>query len=200
MKRKFSRTYTSVLLGSVFMLSLQLCGCGGGGGGGGTDYSGTWSFQGTKFSDACKSSLGPTMSLNWIVSQNGSDITVQSGSLTLTGAVNDKDGFDASLAREGSRGCLEGISLGTREASDGSAIAAVAIGVQCGKVTCVVGYGGTATRTSSKSLDTRADSITIESVTNSVSESTTTTDTGLEGGLLSALEETQMEIEKQQTK
>ncbi len=199
METKLSRYPRLAILGSVLTMSVLASGCGGGGGDGASaDYQGTWSFVGTKMTDTCRSSLSPNMGATLIVTQNGSDVTVQSGSLTLTGTVNDKDGFDASLIRQGRNGCTEGVSVGTRDASDGTGIAAFAMAVQCRDVTCAVGYGGTATRTSTKSLETDTDDRTAETMTEELADVTTTSKSGMEGGVLNGLEETQMEIERQQ--
>ncbi len=199
MATSISHTKTISIISAALSFSLLLCGCGGGGGDGSSGtYQGTWGFVGTKLTDTCRSSLGNNIGATLIVSQNGSAVTVQSGSLTLTGSVNDKDGFDASLIRPGDDGCTQGVSVGLRDASDGTAIAAYALAVQCRGVTCAVGYGGTATRTSTKSLEADTEDRTVESMTNTLSEVTATSKTGIEGGLLNALEETQMEIERQQ--
>jgi hypothetical protein len=199
METKLSRYPRLAILGSVLTMSVLVSACGGGGGdGASTNYGGTWNFQGTKLSDECRSSLGPTMGVNLVVTQNGSAVTVQSGSLTLTGNVNDKDGFDAMLTRPGTNGCIQGVSVTLRDASDGTAIAGYAIAAQCGGVTCAVGYGGTATRTSTKSLETDTDDRTAETMTDELADVTTTSKSGMEGGVLNGLEETQMEIERQQ--
>jgi hypothetical protein len=47
-------------------------------------------------------------------------------------------------------------------------------------------------------LEADTEDRTVESMTNTLSEVTATSKTGIEGGLLNALEETQMEIERQQ--
>lgn len=178
------------------MGTLSACG-GGGGGSSSSDYSGTWAFQGNKLSDSCRSSLGPTLSSTFSVTQDGSSVTVQAGSLTLTGQLTDQDGFDAILTRPGTNGCVQGVSVAIRNASDGNADAVYVLGAQCRNVTCTVGYGGAAIRTSSKSLETGTDDTIVEELTKSVVDTTETTENGMEGGLLSALEETRMEIEKE---
>jgi len=192
---KTNRTFShlSLLVAPVLMLSA----CGGGGGGSSSNYGGSWAFQGTKVVDTCRSSLPQVTSANLVVTQNGSAVTVQSGSLTLTGSVNNNDGFDVLVTRPGTNGCTQASSLVFRNASDGTADAGLAFAAECGNVTCTVGYGGIAVRGASNSFQDKVMESDLDSLAAALTEASESADGGVEGGLLNAIEETQMEIERQ---
>ena len=195
--RIFSRSITLVgLVSSV----VALTGCGGGGsnGGGSAGYSGTWSYQTVKLSDVCRLGLASTFNGTMTIEQSGSFITVQAGSLQLTGTTNDKDGFNASVTRPGSNGCRQASAMELREASDGNGPIAIAIGAQCGNRTCVVGYGGAATRTSTKTLVGKSSDDAPSSTVEEISRIVELSDVGVDGGLESALEEALLEADRAQ--
>jgi hypothetical protein len=190
----------SITLTGVACSVVTLTGCGGGGSnsGGSNAYSGTWSYQTVKLLDACRLGISGTLNGTMRVEQSGSTVTVQAGSLQFTGNTNDKDGFTASVTRPSPNGCREASTMELRDASDGNGPIAIAIGAQCGNRACVVGYGGAATRTSTRGLSEKsaddAPRDTVEEITRVVELS----DVGVDGGLESALEEALLEAEKAQ--
>jgi hypothetical protein len=122
---------------------------------------------------------------------------VQAGSLTLTGSVNDNDGFEALITRPGTNGCTQAASLVFTNASDGNADAGLAFAAQCGNITCTVGYAGSAVRGASGSFQNKAVTSDFEGFAAALTEAAEGSDTGVEGGLLNAIEETQMELARQ---
>lgn len=176
---------------------LTLSACGGGGGGSSPNYSGSWAFQGTKVLDTCRSTLPNVSTANLVVTQDGSAVTVQAGSLTLTGSVNDKDGFDALVTRPGTNGCTQAASLVFTNASDGTADAGLAFAAQCGNITCTVGYAGGAVRGATSSFQDKATASDLEELAGALNKAAEVSDTGVEGGLLSAIEEAQLELARE---
>ncbi len=171
-----------------------LAACGGGGGGGGSTYSGTWRFQGTKVSDNCRSRVSQNITVDLIVKQNGDSVTIQSGSVVAAGNVNDRDGVSVTHTQPGTNGCTQGVSIVLSGASDGNADVGYALGAQCGRLTCVVGYAGTAVRTAKVSDEgTQGDN--PDSLVEALGEVAATSEEGVDGGIESALEETQLELE-----
>lgn len=180
--------YALILTSVAMLLSV---GCGGGGGGGTTSYAGTWQFRGVKVVDQCNSGVSATISSTMLVNQNGSEIAVQLGNVSLSGSVNDKDGFDASTTRPGDDGCTVGYSVTYRDASDGEADVGLALGVQCGNRTCAVGYGGGAVRLSDRELP-QTKSLDLTDVEGALAGGTVKG--GIDGGLENALEETKADL------
>jgi hypothetical protein len=174
-------------------------GCGGGGGSDASSaYSGTWDYRTALASNACRLAVDATFNGTLRVTQDGSNVTVQGGSLTLTGTTNDKDGFSAMVTRPAANGCTSGMLIEFRDASDGEAQVAIAIAAECRGRTCAVGYGGTGTRTSTKfsgeseTADSSED--TISTITSGMQVGTV----GAEGGIENGLEETLMQLKEQQ--
>lgn len=147
-------------------------GCGGGGGsssGGGT-YNGIWQFNGVKVLDECGSGAPSLAAIqNLIVNQDGNNIVVNSGQITLTGTTNNDDGFLVSTQTVSPQGCPIGYGYSFSDASDGDADVAIAIVVTCGNAQCRLGFAGNAIRDGSRSLITSSDS--IESLANSLDTS-----------------------------
>jgi hypothetical protein len=131
------------------------------------------------------------------VTQDGSNITVQAGSLTLTGTTNDKDGFTAMMTRPGTSGCTQGMLVELREASDGDALVGIALAAQCRGQTCAVGYGGTATRTANKSFEESETGDSAENTISTVTSAVEAGDVGADGGVENGLEETLMQLQQQ---
>ena len=112
------------------------------------NYSGQWSFQGTLIVNDCGfSGFDNTVSATNTISHSGNNVVLISGSVTFTGTTNDEDGFDVysplAIFEDGCTG-LSGYRY--EGASDGNAVAALAVVVQCGSVICGLGYGGTSVR------------------------------------------------------
>lgn len=135
----FCRLISVLVLGS-----LLACG-GGGGGGGGSSYSGTWDVAATKTLDECNSGTAPAISARINVNQNGNEVIVNSGDVTLTGGVNDRDGFTVAGGFQSS-GCTNAAAYVFSDASDGDASVGFALTVRCGNAQCTVAYGGRAQR------------------------------------------------------
>ena len=185
------------LIAIVLVAGLAACGGGGGGEEGSGRYGGTWRFQGTKMSDNCRSNLAQNVAVDLKVSQDGDSVTIQSGSLVATGSVNDRDGVSATLTRPGDSGCTQAVSIVFSNASDGQADVGYALGAQCGGVTCAVGYAGTAVRTGKVDVEgVQVDD--PDSMVEAISELAAGSEEGVEGGILSALEEAQLAIEATQ--
>lgn len=195
----------SILKRSIVATAIASCvlsgaGCGGGGGSdsgsNSAPYAGTWDYQTTKLSDSCRLGTSAQLNATMTVEQHGSSVSVQAGSVSLSGATNDKDGFTATGTQAGPNGCTQGFGISLQDASDGRGLIAVVVAVQCGNRTCSVGYGGTATRTSTrmntKSLGADATEDTAANINNLVANS----DVGVDGGLENAIEETLLEIDK----
>lgn len=148
MKKSFS-----LLIALFFVVS-----CGGGGGGDSSapppppppNYSGTWSFQGSLQINTCNLLGFPaTITTNPVVNHNGNDVVVVSGTITLTGHTNDRDGFDVvGPAVADSSGCIAATSYVFYDASDGNADAGMAVAAVCGGTACAIAYGGPAVRQS----------------------------------------------------
>lgn len=132
------------------------------------------------------------------VTQDGSNVTVQAGSLTLTGTTTDKDGFTAMMTRPGTNGCTQGMVVELRDASDGEALVGIALGAECRGQTCAVGYGGTATRTATKSLEASETGDSSEKTISTITSRVQVGDVGAEGGIANGLEETLMQLQEQQ--
>lgn len=112
------------------------------------NYSGQWSFQGALMVNDCDlSGLDNTISATNTISHSGNNVVLISGAVTFTGTTNDKDGFDVySPLATFEDGCTGLSGYRYEGASDGNAVAALAIVVDCGSVQCNVGYGGTSVR------------------------------------------------------
>jgi hypothetical protein len=146
MKQAFGRG-----LGIVFHSSLILGACGGAGGSGsGGFYAGVWDFVGAKFVDDCNTGAPGSTSITLTVNQDGRDVVVNSGNVTLTGTTNQDDGFTVTASLPGSNGCAGAASYVFKNASDGNADVGVGIAVRCGVTQCTVAYGGPATRRSER--------------------------------------------------
>jgi hypothetical protein len=178
---------------ATLLLVTALTACGGGGGGDGAQgkYGGTWRFRGIKMSDNCRSNLPPIIEVDLRIKQDDNSVTIQSGRFVATGSVNDKDGVSATATRPADNGCTDGISIVLSNASDGEAEVGYALGAQCGRVTCAVGYAGPAVRTAKAATEGDDADLLFEEMEVATQES----ETGVEGGILSALEETQLELE-----
>jgi hypothetical protein len=194
--RIFNRSLVAIAIASCILSGI---GCGGGGGSdsgsNSARYAGTWDYKTIKLSDSCNLRANAQLNATMTVQQNGSSVSVQAGSLSLTGVTNDKDGFNANLIQPGTNGCTQGFGISLQDASDGEGLIAVAIAVQCGNRTCSVGYGGTAvrssTRSNTKSLDADATENTVAQINDLVANSAV----GFDGGLENAVEETLLEID-----
>jgi hypothetical protein len=89
------------------------------------------------------------------------------------------------------------VSIVFSNASDGQADVGYALSAQCGGVTCVVSYAGTAVRTGKVDLEgVQVDD--PDSMVESISELAAGSEEGVEGGILSAIEEAQLAIEATQ--
>lgn len=174
-------------------------GCGGGGGSDDSSaYSGTWDYSTSLASNECRLAVDGSMNGTLQVTQDGSNITVQGGSLTLTGTTNDKDGFTAIVTRPASNGCTAGMLIEFREASDGEALVGIAIAAECRGRTCGVGYGGTATRTANKSFEESETGDIAENTISTVTSGVEVGEVGADGGVENGLEETLMQLKEQQ--
>lgn len=135
----FCRLISVLVLGS-----LLACG-GGGGGGGGSSYSGTWDVATRKAYDECNVGAESVFVARINVNQNGNEVVVNSGTVTLTGTTNDQDGFSVSGGFL-SQGCTISAAYVFGDASDGDASVGFALTARCGNSQCTVGYGGRAQR------------------------------------------------------
>ena len=184
--------------GSLICCVVGQTGCGGGGGSGDSSgYSGTWNYNTTLAVNACRLPVDPTINGTLTVTQDGSNIIVQGGSLTLTGTTNDKDGFTATVTRPAENGCTSGMLIEFREASDGEALVGIAMAAECRGRTCGVGYGGTATRTANKSFEESEAGDIAENTISTITSQVQVGEIGAEGGVENGLEETLMQLQQQ---
>jgi hypothetical protein len=140
---------TRLLAIGLFITTLAGIGCGGGGGDGDSgNYTGLWRHGMQLVVNDCQlSNAEQSISGEFTVAQDGNNVVVNMGSLTLSGEKNDKDGFAVGTRTEAA-GCAVVLALGLTNASDGNADAVRAIAIQCrtnGPV-CTVGHTGSATR------------------------------------------------------
>ena len=141
----------------------NLIGCGGGGGGSSSstgNYAGTWDVSTVRVINDCALPLPTTLVTTPVVNQDGTRIVVDAGSVVLTGATNNEDGFSVtSTSSPDANGCVTGTAFNFRNASDGNADVGIALLVRCpsaGNRECLVGYGGTGVRRNNRSVDARS--------------------------------------------
>ena len=128
---------------SLFVACIAACGGGGGGGDDTGFYGGTWNFRGALLINECGGDVSNPFVVDLLVNQDGDGVVVNSGSATLTGSVTENDGFLVTDERV-INGCNSVAGYEFRNASDGEADVAFAIILNCGGVSCSVGWGGTA--------------------------------------------------------
>lgn len=148
-------------LHTLFILPI-LAGCGGGGGGGSSSgfYAGTWRFTGLAALNECPSviSIPSAVDVTLIVNQDGERVVVNSNKIVLEGVtIPEDDGFDVFGETFAENGCVNTFAYRFTDASDGQADVATVLNVRCGPASCAVGYSGSATRTSTRSLILEAD-------------------------------------------
>lgn len=142
-----------------------LAGCSGGGGGsdgGSSDgfYAGVWDFEGTRALDDCGLGVPSTLNTRVTVNQDGNYIVANSGTVTLTGAVDaSNDGFTVTASDDPGNGCSRAYAYSFKDASDGLAGVGVVVSVSCGGVICNSGYSGPAQR-----LGTRDESLAVQDI------------------------------------
>ncbi len=137
------------ILGMICLLTLANCG-GGGGGSSSKFYGGVWDFVARKIVDSCQTNASSNFNAVVTVNQDGDNVVANSGTITLSGKTNDKDGFDVTGTSTTSQGCAAAYGYRFIDASDGIADAILAILVRCGSAQCDLGYGGSASKRSNK--------------------------------------------------
>ena len=158
MRKKVTRLIVSIMFYSFLGIALLTAvNCGGGGGGGGeqtsmpVNYSGTWRVPVTLALNDCNlSNISQSNTATNIVSHSSNNVVVVSGTATLTGNLNDKDGFDVYgpvyTQTYGTVNCAAQAGIRYEGASDGVADAILAAIAECGGVQCIIAYKGIATR------------------------------------------------------
>lgn len=121
----------------------MLAGCGGGDDDGGR-FAGQYAVTVYKVSDTCYSTLPYALSFTQTVQQSGQSITVVSNDITLNGSV-DADGAGFTTTYSNSSGGSAAVVY-RANASEQEYTVGFAIGATAGSLSCVVAYGGTATR------------------------------------------------------
>ena len=147
------------------------------------DYSGTWFFSGTRYLNDCNvSGIPTTASATNYVTQSGTNVVVVSGSTTFSGTTHEEDGFEVYSAPQiDANGCRTIGGIRSEGASDGTADSTIVLTVQCGSVTCAVGYRGTAVRqgvSPAISIKTESD-VTLDAFINQCSQQAFKTGSGL---------------------
>jgi hypothetical protein len=151
-------------------------GCGGGGGDGDSEfYAGIWRFSGVKVQDSCNVSSDSTASLTLTVNQVDERVVVDAGSAVLEGELNNDGGFSVSRSTyNNSNGCVTGTALVFENVSDGEAEAGLAIVAECPGATgtCILAYGGQATRLSGGRFSYEASGDFIEEIAEELTDMT----------------------------
>lgn len=131
---------------AILMLTLVSCGGGSGGGDGIPFFAGRYRVNLSILGDNCGLGLPATLSATHTVNQDGQRIVLDSGSVVLTGSVNEeRDGFIVTNQSSDNQ-CVTRTGIGYRISDRANAdyTTVFLIEVTCGRRTCEGTYGGTA--------------------------------------------------------
>lgn len=140
-----SRTQLARAASTLLLSTGLLTACGGGDGDGDfRSFAGNYNVTLQKFSDTCFTGLPYQMNLSQTVHQDGRRISVTSNDITLHGQIDENDAGFTTTYSDGNGGVASVVYQITE--NPGQYAVGFAIGATAGRISCMVTYGGMATR------------------------------------------------------